>query len=116
MSIRRHLLLWLLGALSIGAMLLAIATYAFALDEMNEVSDEQLKQVAFAVLSNVALTDQASPAPSASADDLNGYAFVTQVWNLQGERLSVSTTHISIPFSSDEGFQTISTPVGEWRV
>ena len=118
LSIRTQLLRWTLGALSLGAVILGLATYAFALDEMNEVFDEQLKQVALTVLTH-AETDKAAPVPApapAGAGDLDGYAFVTQVWTLQGKRLSASAVDLDIPFVAEEGFRTVSTRAGEWRV
>ena len=111
-SIRRHLLLWLLGAISIGAVLLALATYAFALDEMNEVFDEQLKQVALTVLTHA---EDLQP-PRVAAEDLDGYAFVTQVWTLDGRRLSSSAGEVGIPFIDVEGFRTVRARGGDWRV
>ena len=115
-SIRRHLLGWLLGALSVGAVMLAAATYAFTLDEMNEVFDEQLKQVALTVLTHAEGDLSAVVATPAAASDLDGYAFVTQVWTLDGERLSVSVADVGIPFIPEEGFRTISTHDRDWRV
>src|SRR5512133_2508050 len=113
-SIRRHLLLWLLGAISLGAVLLALATYAFALDEMNEVFDEQLKQVALTVLTH-AEDPQPQPPPVAE-EDLDGYAFVTQVWTLDGRRLSSSAGDVGIPFIDVEGFRSVPARGGHCRV
>ncbi|MDQ6680190.1 MAG: ATP-binding protein [Pseudomonadota bacterium] len=106
----------MLGALSVGAVLLALATYAFALDEMNEVFDEQLRQVALTALSHVDGSVQALGSSPASVDDLRGYEFLTQVWTLDGTRLSGSASPATIPFMTEEGFKTISTADAEWRV
>ena len=114
-SLRRHLMLWLSGALALGACGLALMTYAFALDELNEVFDEQLRQVAFAVLEH-ALPEPRSPASRPAPEDLVGFDLVTQVWSLQGERIFLSDPQVAIPFSSVEGFQTVRLSMGDWRV
>jgi two-component system OmpR family sensor kinase len=122
-SIRRRLLAWLAGALFAGALLIALATYLFSLEEMNEVLDEQLHQVALTVLAHYQGGAPARPVPavkrSRSADDdedLEGLDFVTQVWTRAGERVFVSQPDITLPLSRVEGFQTVITPGGAWRV
>lgn len=115
-SIRRHMLLWLLGALSLGAVLLALASYAFTLEEMNEVFDNELKQVALTVLTHHAGSQpEANPqrSPRNRADQFN---FVTQVWTPDGGRLFVSVAEAQIPFQRAEGLSTVNTADGPWRV
>ena len=48
-SIERTLLAWILGALSLGAMVIVLVTYLVALEEMHDVLDANLKNVAEAV-------------------------------------------------------------------
>ena len=48
-SLDRYLLLWILGALSVGSVVLVLVVYATTLDEMNEVFDVDLKNVATAL-------------------------------------------------------------------
>ena len=48
-SVERYLLAWILGALSVGSLLVAIVVYAVTLDEMNEVFDVDLKNIATAL-------------------------------------------------------------------
>jgi hypothetical protein len=50
-SIERRLLVWILGALSIGAAVLVGVSYLVTLDEMDEIFDESLKQVVLAAAS-----------------------------------------------------------------
>lgn len=45
-SIRRHLMVWVLGALSVGALILVFAAYALTLGEIDEVLDDGLRQTA----------------------------------------------------------------------
>lgn len=115
-SIRAHLLLWMLGALSLGAVLLVLASYAFTLDEMNEVFDDELKQVALTVLSHhQANRDSARPANAANGHE-EELAFITQVWTADGTRVFVSAPSTEIPFTRQEGLQTLQTPDEKWRV
>ena len=48
-SLERHLLAWVMGALSIGAVGLTLVSYVVTLDEMDEVSNQNLRQVALSV-------------------------------------------------------------------
>ena len=74
------------GALLLGAVLIALATYLFSLEEMNEVFDEQLRQVTLTVLAHyqggVPATRPATTITLARGadEDLAGLDFVTQVW------------------------------------
>lgn len=115
-SIRNRVLVWLLGTLSLAAILLAMATYFFALQTMNEVFDNELKQVALTALTHhqeLVDTRAGGEIPGATRE---GSAFVTQVWTREGIRLFVSVPETSIPFVRDEGYQTITTREGPWRV
>jgi two-component system OmpR family sensor kinase len=112
-SIRRHLLHWLIGALSLGAIAFALTLYAVALEEMNEVFDEQLKQVALTVLTHY---DRKGARIPPHKSDLEEVAFVTQVWSLDGVRLFTSVPNAGIPLARDEGFKTVAARDGAWRV
>lgn len=111
-SIRRHLLAWLLGTLTLGAVLLALASYAFTLDELNGVFDDELKQVALAALTHHS-SDSINRDTGRQGEE---FAFVTQVWNEDGARLFVSSIASDIPFDSVEGFQTVNIESRPWRV
>lgn len=115
-SIRRHVLVWLLGTMSLAAVLLAAVTYVFALQTMNEVFDNELKQVALTALTHhQELAD--SRAESAGYNiDREVSAFVTQVWTREGIRTFVSVPEANIPFVREVGFQTVSTRDGLYRV
>jgi signal transduction histidine kinase len=45
-SLRRHLMVWVLGALCVGALVLALAAYVLTLGEIDEVLDDGLRQTA----------------------------------------------------------------------
>ena len=60
-SIRRQLLVWVLGALALGAPVLLLAAYALTLTEINEVLDDSLRQTALLLADR----DLAAALPSA---------------------------------------------------
>ncbi|MBC7944899.1 MAG: two-component sensor histidine kinase [Burkholderiales bacterium] len=115
-SIRNHVLVWLLSSLSLGAALLILASYVSTLEEMNEVFDDELKQVALTVLTHHqdgTRVDSSSKKPMGSSEE---FAFVTQIWTVDGQRLFTSVSGFDIPFTQKEGLQTVPTLDGEWRV
>jgi len=76
-SIRRTLLAWLMGALAIGTIVMLLASYALVLEELNEVLDENLKQVAMAVSTHRSEADaRASHARSPVARRVTRYVTV----------------------------------------
>jgi two-component system OmpR family sensor kinase len=115
-SIRRHLLAWLLGVLSLAAVALTMVLYAVTLEELGEVFDEQLKQVALTVLTHYEGRAPGSAALPPATGDLADSAFVTQVWSVDGRRLFVSAPSADIPFSAEEGTATVDGKDGPWRV
>ena len=84
-SIERTLLAWLLGALTLGAVLVALVTYLVTLEEMNEVFDAELRTVAEAVASHDhAIRDAADEVPEdlpQRTDVPEDIEIVTQTWS-----------------------------------
>lgn len=118
-SIHRHLMVRLSLSLAAGGLLLGIATYLFTRQEMNEVFDEQLKQLAISVRTHyrggvgAAIGTLAAPG---SAADLEDAGMVTQIWSLDRQRVFLSVSAADIPWVAQEGYHTVSTRQGEWRV
>ena len=106
-SIERTLLAWILGALSLGAMVIALVTYLVTLDEMHEVFNDNLKNVAEAVASyHRAGHNQAGQELVVSpqrSDTPEGDEIVTLTWTPQGHRIYVSDARVQLPFSRSEG-------------
>ena len=108
-SIERYLLGWLLGALSLGLVVIALVTYLVTLEEMNEVFDAGLKNVAMAVSSvqiagreqGVAPVAVATPAPAPVAVDDED--IMTLAWTPQGQRVHASDPQVLLPFTRVEG-------------
>ncbi|MDD5035788.1 MAG: ATP-binding protein [Methylococcaceae bacterium] len=111
-SIRRHLLLALLGTISLALIASTVAIYRAALGEVDDLFDYQLRQLA------LSLRDQAlhnTFAPPAEGDE-EGFDFVIQVWSPEGVRVYYSQPHRVLPGLVQIGYNTIQTPEGNWRV
>jgi two-component system, OmpR family, sensor kinase len=120
-SIERSLLAWILGALALGSILVALVIYLVTLDEMNEVFDDDLKNVAQAVASyrhrGSGNTADAPPpllpqqAGTADDDDI-----VTLSWARSGQRVYASDPRIRIPYTDVEGLSRIRVEGEDWIV
>jgi two-component system OmpR family sensor kinase len=110
-SLRRKLLLSLLGALFVASVLGGYATYRTALAEIDEVMDYNLRQFALS-LRNQFLGQPAPPigVPDESLD------FAIQIWDSRGLRLYLSHPHRSLPSRARLGYDTVDTPDARWRV
>jgi len=115
-SLRANLTVWLLCALSAGAVLLGLSSFYFTLDEMDDVFDEQLKQVAHATLTQHESGMHLKRTQAAAQKAEENIVFVTQVWRADGSREFSSLPEADIPFSATEGLATVKTRSGEWRV
>lgn len=111
-SIRRDLLIALLGAISLVLLIGAFAIYRAALDEVDELFDYQLRQLAFS-LRTQAFHNTFAPPAETDEEDLD---FVIQVWDPDGVRLYYSHPHRALPGLVQSGYATINTPEGTWRV
>jgi two-component system OmpR family sensor kinase len=103
-SIRRTLLVALLGAVLAVTVVAVAATYRIARQEIDELLDYQLRQAALSV------SDRAA-ARAAGGGDL-----VFQIWDQSGVRLYVSRPGAGLPPVRELGFATVSAPSGGWRV
>lgn len=111
-SIERTLLQWILGALAVGALLVGLITYFVTLEEMHEVFDADLQNVAKAI----GVYHRAGHRPGQTddvesptrTDVVDEYEIVTQTWTPQGRRIFSSDLRVALPFSNAEG---LSRPV-----
>lgn len=106
-SIERHLLVWILGALTAGSLLLAFVVYLVTLDEMTEVFDVDLRNVAEAVASYHAAglspygSTRTDPSRKVAPTDDSG--IVTSTWSTVGERLYASSAAAKVPLAGKAG-------------
>lgn len=131
-SIRRHLLLWALGALSAGAAVLLGASYLVTLEELDEVFDENLKQVALAVASHHAFGVDYTPRTRGELPALPEryelpplpepvrrrakFDYVTQAWTAAGERRFASDPTVQIPVLQRNGLSVLEASGESWHV
>jgi two-component system OmpR family sensor kinase len=111
-SIRRQLLVWLLGGLTLAIIAAAFGTYFRAREEANALFDYQLKEMA------ASLTDAPfAPAPAGvGALGPGSNALLVQIWDRNGVQLYLSQPHRVLPQNAQLGFTTVDTRSGAWRV
>ena len=106
-SIERYLLAWIIGALTLGSVLIALVMYLFILEEMSEVIDADLMNVARAVASyhhsGHLAGNAATPEPSTPTEMSDHSEIVTLTWTPKGERVYSSNLRVAVPFSTVEG-------------
>lgn len=115
-SIRRFLLLWLLGAVASAALVLALGYFGFALDEINEVFDRQLQQLARTVLALHAANDHGALQAASQATEKAHRGFVIQVWATDGTLLFNSGGSPAFPLQSAPGFHALDRDQAQWRI
>jgi two-component system, OmpR family, sensor kinase len=119
-SIERTLLAWILGALLLGSVLVALVTYLVTFKEMNEVFDADLKNVAEAVVSY----HQAGHGPAHSVapelpqrtGELEDSEIVTLTWTRAGQRVYASDPRIKVPYIDVEGLSRPRVEGEDWIV
>lgn len=119
-SVQRHLLVWILSALSIGGMLLIAVSYVIALDELGEVFDENLKQVALATAAHHRFDASYEATPPPRLPNFYGqegdFDYVTMVWTPDGKLTYVSDPAVVLPFVNKAGLVRLNTGSEEWHI
>lgn len=119
-SIRQTLLVWILGVLSLGALLVALTTYLVTLEEMNEVFDSDLRNVAEAVATYHHVGhDRMGDAPLAlpvRTDEPEDSEILTLTWTARGEQVYSSDPRVRLPFTAVEGLSRPVVEGEEWIV
>ena len=113
-TLRRYLSRWLMGALALGAVVLVTASYLNALAEWSSVLDQQLRQVALAVLAHHRFEDGGEPGYAARKP--SEFDFFTQVFSPAGVREFGSDPDVRLPFSSTTGYSTVEVNGEQWRL
>lgn len=111
-SLRRTLLLYLLGAIVVMFAIGGFATYRAARQEIDALMDYHLRQFA------LSLRDQSFGPPSAPplTPPEEAFDFVIQIWDSEGVRLYLSHPHSVLPALAQYGYTTVATSEGDWRV
>jgi two-component system OmpR family sensor kinase len=109
-SIRRKLLVALLGTLFIVMLLGGWATYRASRDEAGQLFDYQMKQIALTLRDQ---NFQNSLEAFASDESLD---YVIRVWDLNGLSVYYSRPHEALPEPTQLGYSIADTSEDEWRV
>lgn len=119
-SIERYLLAWIMGALSLGAVIIVMVTYLVTLDEMNEIFDADLKNVAEALGTHhhpgIGPADPSLSVVPARTDVPDPAEIVTITWAPDGRQVFSSDPRVAIPFSDREALKRVRLPQEEWIV
>ncbi len=103
-SIRRHLMVWVVGALCVGAVVLSVAAYLLTLHEINEVLDDSLRQTALLLADRDTATSM-----SGKPVDRSGLSAATESKLVEitrgpdGSLLSTSEPQLNLRFAPIEG-------------
>lgn len=109
-SIRRHLLLALLGTLGAAMLLAGWATYRTALDEAGELFDYHLEQIA------LSLRDQRFEGGAQALASDERLDYVIRVWDQNGLTVFYSRPHYTLPELTRLGYSTTETEEEAWRL
>ena len=116
MSIRNKLLVWLLTGLAIAGLGTGIATYYKAHEEVGEMLDYELRQIAYSMQhSSRIIPDEieASGDSDVGGDDND---FVVQIWTMVGKQLYSSRPSAKLPQATVQGFSNLKNVNDQWRV
>jgi two-component system OmpR family sensor kinase len=109
-SIRRQLLIGLLGGMLVCTLIAGAAMYLELREEANELFDYQLKQLAASLPSQFV-----SPPTQTAAEDAED-DIVIQAWDRSGKLLYASQPEPPLPHYAEPGFKTISVLGDRWRL
>jgi len=119
-SLERYLLGWIMGALALGAVVIVMVTYLITLDEMNEIFDAGLKNVAEALGNHnhpeMDLREPALPVIPQRTDVADPAEIVTITWTQAGQPVFSSDPRVAIPFSNREALQQVRVAEEDWIV
>lgn len=112
-----------MGALALGALLLLAGSWWVLSNEMEEVFEDNLKQVALAVAQHQGSSDAQAQVPPRLAQQLprifeeyGQFEFVTAVWRLDGRLLHSSDATVHLPFRSRSGLSKVTADGETWHL
>jgi len=108
-SIRRELLVTLLGAVLIAGSIAAVAVYYKAYGEIGELLDYQLRQMALSLRDESFQSGVIEPPPF-------GFDYAIQISSADGVTLYYSRARVRIPANAAVGYATMDSPEGLWRM
>ena len=117
LSIRRQLMIWVLGALSFGALVVGAAGYFLTLHEIDEVFDDSLKQTALLLADrDLATALPSQPAAAVLSPSDTESMLVTIARRLDGTLLFSSQPEVSLRFEAKPGLSVQRQNGTDWDV
>ncbi len=113
-SIRRRLLIWSLPALLVTGLLASIATYFEAQDEIDELSDQHLRQMALTLLRQKPQSGSAFQITPTDTEEESHLA--TQIWDKNGTLIYSGMSGSPMPLYPAQGFNTTNWHNQQWRI
>ncbi len=111
-SLRRDLLVYVLGSVAAAFLLGGAATYYMARAEVDEVMDYHLRQFALS-LRDQRFGEPITPPAGVPEEALD---IVIQIWDSRGLRLYLSNPHSQLPSTAQLGYSNALTDEGRWRI
>lgn len=113
-SIRSNLFAWLLTGLLIAGLGAGVATFLKSAEEVGEMFDSQLQQIAYSM-------EYAAPAMEQQVEKMatTGGAdndFMVQLWSVGGKRLYSSRPTVKLSLVARNGFANVEAGGAAWRV
>jgi two-component system OmpR family sensor kinase len=109
-TIRRQLLMYLLGGMISATLVAILATYVEVRSETNELFDYQLQQIADA------LPDEIPDNLILPVDKDEDEEIAVQVWNAEGKLVFTSGPVTHMPLLGKSGFQSVTFNDHHWRI
>ena len=108
---RRRLLFWLLSSVLAGGIAAAAVVFYQARQQVNQLFDYQLRQLALTLRDRDYI-----PSQLAEALQTDGIDFAIQVWSADGRALYNSHPQLGVPAPTAPGFADVQSTSGRWRV
>jgi signal transduction histidine kinase len=120
-SIHQRVLIWVMGALVLGATVLIGSTWWLLLRQLDVIFEGNLKQVALAVADQYGTRRPGTPSRAAMPlppirEEYGKLEFVTAVWTRGGQRIHSSNTAIELPFRSRSGLSEVAAGGERWHL
>lgn len=109
-TIRRTLLMWLLGGMFISTLVASFASYIMSLNAADRMFDRHLAHIAANLPSRIA----SQPEPPDNGDPMDD--IFLQVWNEEGKRTYPTIPSIPVPNVQATGYHDVVTADASWRV
>lgn len=106
-SLRTRLLVFLLGAITVAALLQAITVYQTALSQADVIFDRHMQKMALSLRSGVPLSN--AQANEAFSQDRENEDFVVQMWTAKGVPVFQSAAHRMLRQPAQPGFSDVRT-------